>query len=313
MNSLVLIISFSFAAKIAEYRFGVNFGSSIYDYSGKSNTGANSNLKATDRGIYLDGSKNSIVLKNPSLPDTSSILFWILPASTTGSIICYGTENEYLIQIRSDNQALVINWNLTSIIMTELKSQIISSTGLTTGVWTLVIAARKPTNCKLFGGFCSIYENTLSTYNGVSGVANLPKPGGTFSSYFFQIGGKGSKISVKGFMWYFLITDTYDNLSSYFTTTTPESCVIGACINCAKRIVDPTYSSICLSNSLDWTKNKENSNCINYLGCSLSFSYSCSTSCVSCLFNLATSTFNCIDASGIISTAASTPTVCISK
>ena len=307
MISLVSIISLSIAAKITEYRFGVNFGASIYDYSGKANTGTNSNLKSTDRGIYLDGSSNSVVLKNPSIPDTSSIVFWILPNTTTGSIICYGTENEYLIQIRSDNKALVIAWNLTSIIMTEIKSQTISTSGLATGSWTLVIAARKPTNSKLFGSFCSIYENTVSTYNSVSGVANLPKPGGTFSKYFFQIGGKGSMLSVKGFLWYFFITDSYDSLGSYYSTTIPESCVIGACINCEKRTIDPTYGSICLSNSLDWTKNKENSNCINSKGCSLSFSYTCSASCVSCLFNLATSTFNCIDAAGIKSTEASTP------
>ena len=48
-------------ASLVEYRFGRNFGSKFYDYSGNGNHGLNgdgsspSMVMSTDRGIYLNG------------------------------------------------------------------------------------------------------------------------------------------------------------------------------------------------------------------------------------------------------------------
>ena len=302
MHILILIISLSLSAKVAEYRFGINFGQTIYDYSGNGKHGSNQyNFKSTDRGIFFDGSANSITMSNLRLPQTCSILFWILPNDNSGSVFYFGNDLEQYYEIRSESQALLMKWNLI-LNPSYIRTSNLGSDTLNVRDWSLVMITRKVVSC---GFLCSDYEYTITTYSGAITTIKFPKPFEV--TPFFGLGGKSPTLSLKCFLWYFIITNVIENINSFYSSSVPEKCVIGSCLSCSKKVLDPTYGEICLSTSKDITKNKENLSCGASASCSLSFEYLCTCASKSCLYSQSTSTFNCLDASGSILSSALTP------
>ena len=93
MLGIILIITYSLATKLVEYRLGYNFGQVFHDFSGNSRDGVNGDSSATttydtiptDRGAYFDGSISQITLPpndkvttSISFPTTSTLAVWVL-------------------------------------------------------------------------------------------------------------------------------------------------------------------------------------------------------------------------------------------
>ena len=303
MFTLILIISLSLSSKVAEYKFGINFGQIIYDYSGNGRHGSNLHFKSTDRGVYFDGSANSITLNNPRLPKTCSIIFWFLANGQSGSIFYFGNDFEQFNEFQSESQALVMKWSLI-LDPSNIRTNNLGIDSLNIREWSLVMITRKPVSCSLI--YCSENEYTIKNYFGATLTVKFPKPL-EFTDPFFGLGAKAPTLSLKGFLWYFIITDAIENINSFYSSTATEICAIGSCLNCIRKVLDPTYGAICLSTSKDITKNKENLSCSASASCSLSFEYLCTCTSNSCLFSLSASTYNCIETSGTIISSALTP------
>jgi hypothetical protein len=91
MSLLCILVSFSFAAKILEYKFYKSYGEIFYDFSGNGRhavNGLNSTsdtfeMICTDRGVHSDGTTeritlppNNIATQSFNLPSVFSLIFW---------------------------------------------------------------------------------------------------------------------------------------------------------------------------------------------------------------------------------------------
>ena len=112
-----IILQLVYAAKLAEYRFGINFGQVFLDYTGNyqtsvsgsssSSTNENNEVFSTDRGLYFDGTDSRVT--NPPndqqqtaflLPTNWSAITWINTISTLGIILRRADNNDYLVIYR---------------------------------------------------------------------------------------------------------------------------------------------------------------------------------------------------------------------
>jgi hypothetical protein len=111
MVALVLtLIRLAVASKWVEYKFGLEYGDNIYDYSGNGRDGTNGALnsdnkaKMTDRGMYFDGGKVHIDVpekySGPYLGTFFSVVLWTMPKDEDGIIFRRGPgsiNNNFLI------------------------------------------------------------------------------------------------------------------------------------------------------------------------------------------------------------------------
>ena len=108
---------------LVEYRFGVNYGQVLLDYSSNNNHGVNGDSHLTsssdtilsDRGAYFDESsdaitipKNTLVTTDVTLSNTFTILCWFLPQDKDG-ILFYryksgDSSNNYFTVARENNE-----------------------------------------------------------------------------------------------------------------------------------------------------------------------------------------------------------------
>ena len=96
---LAFLLTCVFAAKLAEYRFGNNFGQVFLDYSGNSQTAINGesvtdtkkDVICTGRGIFINGGDsqvkmppNTVQTTSFVLPSTWSVIMWVNSDSDDG-------------------------------------------------------------------------------------------------------------------------------------------------------------------------------------------------------------------------------------
>ena len=118
-----IILQLVYAAKLAEYRFGINFGQVFLDYtdnyqtsvsgSSSSSTNENNEVFSTDRGLYFDGDESRVT--NPPndqqtagfvLPTNWSAITWLNTISTLGIIFRRSDSNDYLYIYRNSGDKI---------------------------------------------------------------------------------------------------------------------------------------------------------------------------------------------------------------
>ena len=128
--NLLMLFSFSMAAKLVEYRLAYNYGQVFHDFSGNSMNGVNglssttttADTTPTDRGAWFPGGSgytsgniqitlpsNDQVSTNLSLPSTFTIACWFLSYSGTGGLTFYrykDASNYFYLSHTTTNQCV---------------------------------------------------------------------------------------------------------------------------------------------------------------------------------------------------------------
>ena len=294
-----LYIQLALAAKYAEYKFGVSYGSTYIDYSGRnfhaSNGGSSSTSRLThsDRGVYIGGGDKHVLLPeqytSTKLSSTFSILLWAMPKTQTGRVFFRGkgTSNNFMILGETANQRLNFQFNSGGVAYDNY----LPSLSFETGKWVLILLVKINTNFKLY---TNKYESASATYTYAEESSIL---------YDTFIGSYASnRPAFSGFVWYFLINDqTAISPSDYYSDGTYQTCTYGPCVSCTTAFKDPDSGNICLATVTDQTKNSNSATCSSSNGCSIYTAYTCSCT-ASCTYSITTGVCGCVSTTGVSST-----------
>ena len=301
MVALVLLrICVALASKWVEYKFGLEYGDSIYDYSGNSrhgtNGGLNTNYKAkmTDRGMYFAGSKSHISVPDsysgPHLGSSFSIVIWSMPRVQDGYIFVRGpgSASNHISIYGDSSQSLIGFKNLySSGYSTSCGDYLVGKIYL--GSWTLSLVTYTSSTFKLYTQGCE--STSISKYYAEIG-----------DYYFTYLGNPySSNPAFTGFIWYFLIIESLESISTYVDHNDYTTCTIGKCVTCSYAVIDQDYGTVCLSTVIDDTLNSFSQSCSSSsYGCSDSTLYSCSCP-FTCTYNLVTDSCYCLSSAGVSS------------
>lgn len=118
---IFFLLWFKSLASVVEYRFGLNFGSRFFDYSGSGNHGLNgggtlSNMvKSTDRGIFLNAGTSHVKLEQSfALADKFSIIFWVMPLNFDGTIFYRGDSDNFIIGRITSGKKLTFTYTINN-------------------------------------------------------------------------------------------------------------------------------------------------------------------------------------------------------
>ena len=108
-------------ASLVEYRFGLNFGSRFYDYSGSGNHGLNGGgsssnfVKSTDRGIFLNAGTSHVKLeKSFALVNKFCIVFWVMPLDFDGTLFYRGDSDYFSIGRISSGKKFTFKYKINT-------------------------------------------------------------------------------------------------------------------------------------------------------------------------------------------------------
>ena len=107
MNLAPIILLLVFAQKEVEYRFGINYGKRIFDFSlNKRHTSIppSSNIKSTDRGLYIPNEQTSLEVPTFTLNPEFSVIMWVLMKSGNGLIISNRVSSQYFYLSSKNNE-----------------------------------------------------------------------------------------------------------------------------------------------------------------------------------------------------------------
>ena len=300
LTLLTLYLQLSLSAKYVEYKFGVSYGNTYIDYSGRNFHGSNggssgtSHVTHSDRGVYIGGGDKHVLLpegySTTKLSSTFSILLWAMPKVQSGRIFYRGTgeTNNLLIFGETTNQRLNFQFNSKSVAYDHY----LNSLSFETAKWVLVLLVRTSTNFKFY---TDKYEISSATYTYAEDATKM---------YSTFIGSYASnKPAFYGFVWYFVINDqTVMTPTDYYSNGNFQTCTFGVCVSCTTAFKDPDFGDICLATVTDVTKNSNSATCSSSNGCSVYTEYTC-TCTTSCTYSISTGVCGCVSTTGVSTTS----------
>ena len=306
----------AFGIKIAEYRFGMNFGQLYLDYSGKDNNAVNGDSYSsmtndawpTDRGAYFEDYSriclpaNDKVTTGMTLSSTFSILGWFMPDNYDGIFFeRKSTSSSYFyVETFDSGKGLSFSGNIGGTAYSKSTTSYLAvKSKVYIDEWNLISLIVSGTSLIVYSKTNAAISLTLQSAYSES------------QSFNFAIGSRGgySNGSLRGFCWYFVVADSVLTPSSFMSTSSCTSCLSPTCTkSVSPSIVDPYAGTGCVSMVSGKNKNSWDNSCpsSSYFGCSGSTLLNCLCSFGSCVLSGNTPVCNC--ASGLIATS----TNCIS-
>ena len=271
-------------ASLVEYRFGRNFGSKFYDYSGNGNHGLNgdgsspSMVMSTDRGIYLNGGTSHVMVeKQFNIPSIFSVIIWLITLDVDGKIFFRGGPNYYEILREKSGEKSVLNAKLNSDYFSDHGGgKSFDASKFYLDIWQLITLNYDGTNFKMLINAVEKIDKKLASY-------------ADSSTYITTIGSKSG--SIQGFIWWFIVLGAQSTPSSYIDikTSLNSTCMIPniSCDSCKVMFKDFEYGTGCLSLNTNQSQNSKESNCPKTgIGCAdTGYNYECPNQTVSCVYN----------------------------
>ena len=279
--------------KVVEYKLWKNYGQIIYDYSLNKRHGRNGHsiynldydTKFTDRGAYFSDYSMigippmSINTTGFNLNINSALIFWVNSFDTSGRIYMRWKENNYIWIYRdSTAKRACCHYRGNSQDVTFCTS----SNTWPSSTWVLLNLKINPSDMQIGINLNQIFTMSLSF-----------SESGDYTSHFIGTD-QAPDINMRCFVWYFLIIEGLGPLVDPFIKSAPEqNCYVGSCA-CNPAMNLPDIGAICVSTSLDVSKDSLGNACVGADTCWNSKSLACKCSSQSCVLeNL--SNCGCID------------------
>ena len=279
-----IILLLVLAQKEVEYRFGINYGKNIFDFSlNKRHTSipSSSNIYSTDRGLYIPNEKTSLTVPAFTLNSEFSIFMWVLMNFSNGAIISNKFSSQYFY-LSSRNSLLngtisndkteaecynsyeninYTNWNLIKVLFSSGKIDF--------------------RNLDSIQGTCSVEMGKIQ---------------------HIRIGGiEGKLLSLDFIIWYFVVFRGDVGIGGLYTENYGY-CLSECCSEYEINIVDQDYGIISLNSNFSVNTSEGALSCAGVKKNNSDFNGNCDCENF-CYYNLRTIGKTCFNSDGIITSS----------